>query len=229
MEPLPMFSLPDLPYAYDALAPVMSERTLRIHHGKHQAAYVATTNRLLEEAGYHPESLEDVIRRARAADNRTLFNNAAQAWNHAFFWVSMTAEPAPPSGEFAALIDEAFGDLATLRERLIHDGAGHFGSGWLWLIADRAGHLQVRTTHDADDVVVEPGLTPLIACDLWEHAYYLDHENDRKAFLGAWFDQLPNWAFAARQYAAISNQGHVWRHPASDAPAAPASRRASAG
>jgi Fe-Mn family superoxide dismutase len=220
MEPKPMFNLPELPYACDALEPVMSERTMRIHHDKHHAAYVAAANRLLEAQGDETGSLEEAIRGARGAGDRALFNAAAQAWNHAFFWASMTAEPAPPCGEFAGLIEEAFGDLAGLKERMVRDGTGHFGSGWLWLIADRAGELQVRTTHDADDMVIEPGLTPLIACDLWEHAYYLDHQNDRKGFLEAWFDQLPNWAFAARQYAAISNQGHVWRHPAPETPAA---------
>jgi Fe-Mn family superoxide dismutase len=208
-----MFSLPDLPYAYDALEPVISDRTMRFHHDKHHAAYVRTTNDLLERTGETPRSLEDVVRGARGAGDKKLFNNAAQAWNHAFFWQCMTGDAAPPSGELAAGIAGAFGDLRGLKQRFVDEGASHFGSGWVWLIADRAGELQVRSTHDADDTVIEPGLTPLLVCDLWEHAYYLDHQNDRKGFLEAWFDNLPNWAFAASQYAASRGQGEMWRFP----------------
>lgn len=220
-----MFSLPDLPYAYDALEPVISERAMRLHHDHHHAAYVEKTNALLADGGSKAApTLEDVIRDARGAGDRSLFNNAAQAWNHGFFWASMTPDRGAPSGDLAEAIEAAFGDLAALRQRFVDEGAAHFGSGWLWLIADRAGELRVRSTHDADDMVTEPGLTPLIACDLWEHAYYIDHQYDRPAYLEAWFDALPNWSFAARQHAARADLGNVWRYPVAEAAPRPVRR-----
>jgi Fe-Mn family superoxide dismutase len=211
-----MFELPDLPYAYDALSPVMSDKTLHFHHDKHHATYVKTVNELVKP----PEtshSLEDVIRGAARSGNRKLFNNAAQAWNHAFFWVAMTASAEKPSPELASAITGAFGDLNGLRKKFVEEGAAHFGSGWVWLVADRAGKLEVRSTHDADDTLTKEGLTPLTVCDLWEHAYYLDYQNDRKGFLEKWFDALPNWSFAAKQYAAARGNGDVWRYPAPSA------------
>ncbi|MBV9994203.1 MAG: superoxide dismutase [Caulobacteraceae bacterium] len=210
-----MFSLPSLPYAYDALAPVMSERTLRFHHDKHHATYVKTLNDLLEKAGRPPQPLEEIVRQAVGkADEKKLFNNAAQAWNHAFFWATMAAKRGAPSGELARAIDTGFGGLAQLKDKMVAKGAAHFGSGWVWLTADASGALQVRATHDADDVLTKEGLTPLLVCDLWEHAYYLDHQNDRKGFLEAWFEALPNWEFAGYQFSAARGRGEPWRHPA---------------
>jgi Fe-Mn family superoxide dismutase len=209
-----MFELPDLPYAYDALEPVMSDKTLHFHHDKHHATYVKTLNELVGSSGDASKSLEDVIRGAARSGSSKLFNNAAQAWNHAFFWLAMTPNAAPPASELEAAIKGAFGDLKGLKEKFVAEGAGHFGSGWVWLIADSAGKLEVRSTHDADDMVTKDGLTPLTVCDLWEHAYYLDYQNDRKGFLEKWFDALPNWTFAARQFAAARGTGEVWRYPA---------------
>ena len=154
-----------------------------------------------------------MIRGAKAAGNRKLFNNAAQAWNHAFFWNAMTAEPGRPAGDLAVVIDGAFGDLATLKQKFVEAGVAQFGSGWAWLTADRTGKLQIVTTHDADEPIEDAGAVPLLVCDVWEHAYYLDHQNDRKGFLKAWFDALPNWAFAAKQLAAAKGDGQVWRYP----------------
>jgi Fe-Mn family superoxide dismutase len=208
-----MFVLPDLPYAYDALVPVISDRTLRFHHDKHHRTYVETTNQLLEKAHVKPESLEAVIRHARSAGDKKLFNNAAQAWNHALFWVAMAPGGQKPAGELAGAIASAFGDLGGLKKKFVEEGAAHFGSGWVWLVADREHKLQVSATHDAEDMVTQPGLTPLIVCDLWEHAYYLDHQNDRKGFLEAWFDNLPNWSFAAGQFDATRHRGEIWRYP----------------
>jgi Fe-Mn family superoxide dismutase len=224
----PMIVLPDLPYPYAALVPTLSDRTLKFHHDKHHKAYVETTNKLLDEAKSSPADLETVIREAKASGNKKLFNNAAQAWNHGFFWVSMTPNAEKPAQELAAAISGAFGDLGSLKQKFVEEGVAHFGSGWCWLIADRDGKLQVRTTHDADDTVAQgDGLTPLIVCDLWEHAYYLDYQNDRKGFLGAWFDALPNWSLAGRQLAAARGRGQAWRYPA---PMAEAElKRASAG
>jgi len=209
-----MFELPALPYAYDALEPVLSDRTLRFHHDKHHAAYVKTTNELIESAGTTPQSLESLILEAQRCGTTKLFNNAAQVWNHSFFWVAMTPHGGAPDGEFAAAIQGAFGSLGGLKQRFVEEGVGHFGSGWVWVVADESARLQVRSTHDADDTLTHGKLTPLIVCDLWEHAYYLDHQNDRKGFLEAWFDALPHWAFAARQYAAARGEGAPWRHPA---------------
>jgi Fe-Mn family superoxide dismutase len=208
-----MFELPDLPYAYDALEPAISGRTMKFHHDKHHRAYVETTNRLLKEAKASPESLEAVVRGAKASGNTKLFNNAAQAWNHAFFWNAMTADAGKPSGDLAAAIDGAFGSLSGLRQRFVEAGVAQFGSGWAWLTADKAGRLQIVTTHDAGEPIDAAGSIPLIVCDVWEHAYYLDHQNDRKGFLEAWFGALPNWSFAAKQFAAARGQSEPWRHP----------------
>jgi superoxide dismutase, Fe-Mn family len=208
-----MFALPDLPYAYDALSPVISDKTMHFHHDKHHATYVKTLNELLEKAGKSPASLEAVIREA-AKGEKKLFNNAAQAWNHSFFWVSMTPKGEKPSGDLDKAIAEAFGNLASLKTKFVEEGAGHFGSGWVWLLSDKAGKLEVRSTHDAEDLVTQEGVTPVLVCDLWEHAYYLDHQNDRKAFLEAWFDALPHWSFAGFQFKAAKGDGEPWRHPA---------------
>src|SRR5215217_965524 len=183
-----MFVLPDLPYPSDALEPVVSARTLSFHHGKHHKAYVDTLNTLLADAGESPATLEEVvIAVAGDASKKKLFNNAAQAWNHAFFWDSMTPEKAAPSGDLAKAIDDAFGGL---------------------------GKLKVISTHDADDTLPKAGITPLLVCDLWEHAYYLDHQNNRKGFLEAWFDGLANWSLAASQLKAAQGNGDLWRYPA---------------
>jgi Fe-Mn family superoxide dismutase len=210
-----MFSLPDLPYAYEALEPTMSANTLHYHHDKHHAAYVRTLNELLEKAGESPGSLEDVIREAANGGGKAkLFNNAAQAWNHAFFWLSMSPTAGKPGGELAQAIEAAFGDLNKLGETFVEKGVARFGSGWAWLVSDRSGKLSVETTHDAKDMVTEAATTPLLVCDVWEHAYYLDYQNDRKKFLTSWFDTLPDWGFAASQYAAAKGDGQAWSYPA---------------
>jgi len=209
-----MITLPDLPYPYDALAPVISADTMRFHHDKHHAAYVKTTNELLAQSGGAAQDLEAIVQAAHRSGNQKLFNNAAQAWNHAFFWAGMSPDRQSPGGELAGAIASAFGDLTGLKARFVSEGAGHFGSGWVWLVADGAGALKVISTHDAADTLTESGLTPLLVCDLWEHAYYLDHKNDRKGFLEAWFDALPNWRFAGSQWSAARSRDQGWRYPA---------------
>jgi len=195
-----MFTLPALPYSYDALEPVLSDTTMRTHHDKHHKTYVETLNKLIAEKGMTVDSLETLIGQA-ASEGGKLFNNAAQAWNHGFFWYSMTPNPTEPGAEFAGL-----------RDRFIEEGAGHFGSGWVW-IADKGGQLSVLSTHDADTLAHRPDLTPVIVCDLWEHAYYLDYKNDRKGFLGKWFDEAANWRFAESQMQAARGQGELYRYP----------------
>jgi len=216
-----MFTLPDLPYRYDALAPVISERTLHIHHDKHHGGYVKALNALLASKGVSPKSLEDVILEAARSEDSKLFNNAAQAWNHAFFWMAMSPVRQRPSGNLAVAIDAGFQTLAGLKSAFVEQGVAHFGSGWVWLAADQIGTLRVLSTHDANDTLDHAGLTPLLVCDLWEHAYYLDHQNDRKGFLEAWIDTLPNWEFAGVQYGAAEGRDPAWRHaPPTDVGAA---------
>ncbi len=215
-----MFILPDLDYAPDALAPIISKRTLEIHHGRHHAAYVKTANDLLAGTGGASDSLETVIAKARDAGQAKLFNAAAQAWNHAFFWRSMTPRSEAPRGELMEAIDTTFGGLESLRSALIGEGVAHFGSGWVWLAAEGARGLKVMSTHDAEMPHADPNVTPLLVCDLWEHAYYLDHQNDRRGFLAGWFDSLANWGFAQAQFAARGSS-RLWRYPAPAAQLAP--------
>ena len=203
-----MYKLPDLPYAYDALEPTISANTLHFHHDKHHAAYVNTLNTLLN--GDDKGSLEEVI---RTAGPGKVFNNAAQAWNHAFFWDGMSPTKTAPGADLAAAIDATFGGVAQLKEKFVAEGVGHFGSGWVWLASDKNGQLSIISTHDADSTVPH-GLTALLVCDVWEHAYYLDHQNNRKGFLEAWFDALPNWTLADSQYAAAKSGAQGWAYPA---------------
>lgn len=208
-----MYVLPDLPYAYDALEPVLGADTLHVHHDKHHRAYVEKTNELAAKAGLAGRPLEDVVREARRRGEAKLFDNAAQAWNHAFFWRSMAPGPgAPPADDLAAAIDRAFGGLDGLKNAFVEEGAGHFASGWVWLVASSGG-LEVISTHDADDPLVRDGAYPLITCDVWEHAYYLDYQNDRKRFLETWFAQVANWRFAEQQLAASRGSGDGFRYP----------------
>lgn len=208
-----MFLLPPLPYAHDALAPVISARTLHHHHEKHHGGYVKALNALLETAEIVPDTLEAVIAAASKSRNRVLFNNAAQTRNHSFFWDAMTAKPAPPTGDLAAAITAQMGGMPALKEAFVAAGVAQFGSGWVWLVSDAGGGLAVTVSHDAEDWQGETAATPLTVCDVWEHAYYLDHQENRKGFLEAWFDALPNWDFASQQYAAAQGTGEKWKHP----------------
>lgn len=202
-----MYVLPELPYAHDALAPFVSADTLHTHHGKHHKAYVDKTNDLAAKAGLAGRPLEEVVREARKRGDAGLFNNAAQAWNHAFFWESMRPPGgAAPTGDLAQRIEQGFGGSDGLKEAFVKEGVGHFASGWVWIVTGPEG-LQVISTHDADDTLVREGVFPLLVCDLWEHAYYLDYKNDRKAFLERWFDNVADWEFAAAQLAAADGQG----------------------
>jgi Fe-Mn family superoxide dismutase len=137
----------------------------------------------------------------------------------------MTPDKAAPSGALAQAITQAFGGLDALKKAFVEEGVGHFGSGWVWLVAGSEG-LKVISTHDADDTLVRDGLYPLLVCDLWEHAYYLDFQNDRAGFLGRWFDEVVNWAFAEQQFAASNGQGQGYRYPAPTGEAAGEQRRA---
>jgi len=206
-----MIILPELPYGYDSLSPTMSSDTLHTHHDKHHAKYVETANKLVADNGLEGRSLEDLIAEAEKRDLKKLFNNVAQAWNHAFFWDCMTPSHRAPGGELAAAIDKGFGGLAGLKEKFVDEGVNHFASGWVWLAVD-GGQLVVLSTHDAATLGHDKRV-PLLVCDLWEHAYYIDYKQDRKGFLEKWFDGLANWALAEGQYAAAQGQGQAWSYP----------------
>jgi Fe-Mn family superoxide dismutase len=212
-----MFKLPDLPYAYDALSPTIGETTMRTHHDKHHKKYVDTVNQLVDKGEAKAGPMEDVVREAVSGGKTKLANNAGQAWNHAFFWECMTPKPGQPSGALMQAI-EAFGGLDKLKAEFVEQGNTHFGSGWVWLVA-RGGKVEVATSHDGKAELPGQGVTPLLVCDLWEHAYYLDYKNDREGFLKAWFDKLANWSFAEAQFAA-ADKGGVYRYPAPMAKAA---------
>lgn len=209
-----MFKLIDLPFDAAALEPHMSRDTLNTHHGKHHAGYIKKLNGFLAERENAPASLEEVVRLAKAENDQKLFNNAAQAWNHGFFWMSLTPQSqSEPQGELRAAIEKAFGDLANFSQEAKAKGEGHFASGWLWLVADKSGAVQLVDMHDADTPIVNDKLTPLSVCDLWEHAYYLDYKNERGKFLDAYLSTLINWRFAEAQYAAARKGEQGWSYP----------------
>jgi len=201
------FELLPLPYPKDALAPTISADTLGYHHGKHHKAYVDKTNKALEGSDLAGEDLETVIAQARGRD-QGLFNNAAQAWNHGFYWHSLAPAPGRPAGELLRWIETAFGSVEVLQKELAARGTGHFSSGWVWL-ARTGGTLSIEETHDGDTLADQDAL-PLLTIDLWEHAYYLDHQNERPKYLEQVVGMHLNWDFAAENLA----RGSVWKYPA---------------
>ena len=201
------FELPALPYAKDALAPHISEETLNFHHGKHHNAYVTKLNELIAGTDLEGKSLEDIIMvSAKNEPKAGLFNNAAQVWNHTFYWNSMTPNGGgKPTGELAAKIDADFGSFDAFAEQFKAAGAGRFGSGWAWLVLGTDGKLKVTKTLNAD-LPMAHGETALLTMDVWEHAYYLDYQNRRPDYMGAFLGNLVNWEFAAENFAAAKQQ-----------------------
>ncbi len=186
--------LPELPFAKEALEPHMSANTLAYHHGKHHNAYVVKGNELLADAGISADSLEELVR-TTAMTGGALFNNVGQHYNHSFFWNSLSPSGGgAPSGEIAARIDAAFGSYDDFKKEFIAGGTGQFGSGWVWLVAD-GGDLKIVKSANAETPLIE-GLSPILVCDVWEHAYYLDYQNRRPDFLASFLDNLANWNFA---------------------------------
>ncbi len=198
------FELPDLPYAHNALDPHISERTLEFHHDKHHATYVKNLNGLVENTPLANESLEGVIKAvAGDASKAGVFNNAAQVWNHTFYWHSMKpGGGGTPSGDLAAKIDADFGGFDKFAEAFKTAGATQFGSGWAWLVLD-GGTLKVTKTANAD-LPLAHGQTALLTVDVWEHAYYLDYQNRRPDYLSTFLDSLANWDFAAENLSKAS-------------------------
>ncbi len=191
------FTLPELPFAKDALGPHMSAETLDYHHGKHHKAYVDKTNGMLAEKGLTDASLIEVIKAAKEKGDKGLFNNSAQIWNHSFFWQCLApAGSTRPSGQLRDLINESFGDEQALLDKLATESVNHFASGWGWLVLNN-GKLEVTSLHDADTPAVH-GLTPLLTIDVWEHAYYIDYRNERPRFVKTVLENIINWDFVAQ-------------------------------
>lgn len=196
------FALPDLPYAADALAPHISAETLGFHHGKHHKTYVDKANAALPGSAYEGLSLEETIAKSWADKDMGMFNNAGQIWNHTFYWNSMSPNGGgKPTGALADAIDASFGSFENFVKEFTNAGATQFGSGWAWLVA-KDGKLEVRKTLNAETPLTEAGVTPLLTMDVWEHAYYLDYQNRRPDYMGAFLEHLVNWDFAAKNFAA---------------------------
>ncbi len=195
------FELPPLPFPKNALEPHMSAQTFDFHHGKHHQAYVTNLNNLVKGSPMESQSLEELIKSSYKDSSKTgIFNNAAQVWNHTFFWNSMKPHGGgAPSGAAAQAINGAFGSVDKFKEQFKAAGAGQFGSGWAWLVSDN-GQLKIAATPNAVTPLAE-GQTPLVTCDVWEHAYYLDYQNRRPDFLQAFLDHLVNWDFVAQNLA----------------------------
>lgn len=192
------FTLPDLPFAKDALAPHMSAETLEFHHGKHHATYVKKTNEMIEGKGdLSRASLVDVVRKAGSGGDKKLFNNSAQLWNHSFFWQCLSPNKQQPSGKLAQLIDDGFGGVDPLLQKLSDEAVNHFSNGWAWLVLDR-DQLKITSLHDADTPLVHDGMVPLFTLDVWEHAYYIDYRNERPKFVTSVLTNIVNWDFVAR-------------------------------
>ena len=186
-------SMPNLPFSKKALEPVISEQTLEFHHGKHHKGYVDKTNAQIEGGSLDKANLEEIVLNS----DKSLYNVSAQSWNHDFYWKGMCA-PTQSSlpGDLKKEIEKAFGSLDSFKEKFNKEALGHFGSGWAWLIKTKGGELKITSTHDAHTPLKE-GHKPLLTCDVWEHAYYLDYKNNRGGYLdGFW--KIVNWNFVSQ-------------------------------
>ncbi len=190
--------LPPLPYKDDALAPIISANTIGFHYGKHHRGYVDNLNKLAKGTEFESMALEDTVLLSAKKNNAAIFNNAAQIWNHNFYWNSLRPNGGgKPSGKMMDKINESFGDWDKFRKTLADTTVSQFGTGWGWLVADKKGKLSVVKTGDAD-VPMTQGFKPLLTIDVWEHAYYLDYQNRRAAYVDAVIDKLLNWEFALK-------------------------------
>ncbi len=191
------FELPALPYPMNRLAPHISEETLEFHYGKHHQTYVTNLNNLVPGTEFEGKSLEEII----VSSSGGIFNNAAQIWNHTFYWNSLSPNGGgEPSGALADAINSSFGSFAAFKEEFTKCAVTTFGSGWAWLVKDADGKLALVSTSNAGCPLTE-GQTPLLTCDVWEHAYYIDYRNARPAYLEA-FWALVNWEFAEQNFSA---------------------------
>jgi Fe-Mn family superoxide dismutase len=200
------FELPELPYAYDALQPYMSKETLEFHHDKHHKAYVDTANKLIKGSGLEQKSLAEVVKATFGdATKKPLFNNAAQHWNHSEFWLCMKPKGGGslPS-EIETRIKNDLGGLQKFKEKFVAEGMAQFGSGWVWLVLDN-GKFEILKTGNAENPPAV-GKTALLACDVWEHGYYIDYRNRREDFLKTFLDHLVNWDYVAELYAKATSR-----------------------
>ena len=191
-----------LPYAEDALAPAISARTISFHYGKHHAGYVKTLNGLIAGTSYAGLALEEIVRTAFARGDTAIFNNAAQTWNHTFYWNSLApaGKGGAPSAALLAAIEAAFGSLDACKAALADAAVKRFGSGWAWLVTEN-GKVKVESTPNAETPITRPGVTPLAVVDVWEHAYYLDWQNLRADYVKAVVGELLDWNAASRRFA----------------------------
>lgn len=185
------FTLPELPYSQSALTPFISQETLEYHYGKHHQTYVTNLNNLTQNTPQASLSLEELIKTSQGG----VFNNAAQVWNHTFYWHSMAPKAGgAPHGMIASEINKHFGSFEAFKEQFSKAALGQFGSGWAWLVRDNTGNLTIETTSNAG-CPLTAGKTPVLTCDVWEHAYYIDYRNARAKYIEAWWN-LVNWEFA---------------------------------
>jgi superoxide dismutase, Fe-Mn family len=192
MVPTMAFELPQLPYPIDGLAPFISRETLEYHHGKHHAAYVNNLNNLIKGSKFENAKLEEIM---KGAGPGGLFNNAAQHWNHSFYWTSMKPKGGgQPGGALAEAIKKSFGDFESFKKKFTDAAVTHFGSGWAWLVKNADGSLGIDATHDAGNPILQRK-APLLTCDVWEHAYYIDYRNARAKYVEAFWN-IVNWDFA---------------------------------
>jgi Fe-Mn family superoxide dismutase len=187
-----------LPYAEDALDPVVSAKTISFHYGKHHKAYADNLTNLVKGTPYENMSLEEIVKKSAGNDKeKPVFNNAAQVWNHDFYWQSMTPKGGEPSGKIADALKDSFGGIKEFKEAFAKAAVAQFGSGWAWLVKGKDGKLEIATTSNADTPVAH-GKTALLTADVWEHAYYLDYQNRRPDHVKDWLDKVANWSFAEK-------------------------------
>ncbi len=193
------FELPRLSYALNELAPVMSEETLQYHYGKHHQTYITNLNNMIQGTPFETMSLEEIVL-ASDGVNAGIYNNAAQTWNHTFFWMCLTAKSTgKPAGGLLSQIEQTWGSLEAFREKFLASAAANFGSGWTWLVMTPAKTLEIVNTSNAGCQLASDN-TPLMVVDVWEHAYYIDYRNRRPDYLRLVFDRLIDWEFVAKNY-----------------------------
>ncbi len=187
--------LPELPYPMDALQPTISKETLEFHYGKHHQTYVTNLNNLIKGSEFENASLEDIVKKSSGG----IFNNAAQVWNHTFYWNSMAPNAGgEPKGALAEAINKKWGGFSAFKEAFNKSGAGNFGSGWTWLVKKADGTVDIVNTGNAATPLTSAD-KPLLTVDVWEHAYYIDYRNKRPDYLGAWWN-VANWSFAEKNF-----------------------------
>jgi len=210
------YDLPPLPFGTSALKPMIGKKTLETHHGKHHAKYVSTLNALVAGTSLEHQTLEKIMKASYKNKSKpAIFNNAAQAWNHSFYWncLKPNGGGVPNTNQHAKLVEKinaSFGSFSEFRKQFADAANTAFGSGWAWLASDRKGNLSVVKTIGADNPITSGGLIPILTCDVWEHAYYLDYANLRPSYVDAFLDKLVNWEFVAENLERAVDSGRNW-------------------